>query len=272
MNAAKPTIRQFSLAQSSYCVHSFGQGEPAMLALHGFTGSGLDFAPLAHALGTAVHCPDLPGHGGTRGCSGIEAAADDQVKLCRELGADSPVLLGYSMGGRTALTLSCRHRGFARALVLVGASAGLADPEEREARRLADEQLAGQLEADGTSAFIDRWQQLPLLQSQQRMDPLQWQAFSARRRAADPAGLASSLRTMGTGSMPSLWDRLSEVQIPTLLVTGEEDARYTEIAQEMATRMTAAQCSVVAGAGHSPHLERPAAVAELVQEFLASLG
>jgi len=268
MSAAKPTIRRISLAQSSYCVHSFGHSEPAVLALHGFTGSGLDFAPLAHALGRNMHCPDLPGHGDTRCAVDIEGAADDLVTVCRELGAERPVLLGYSLGGRTALTLSCRHPGFARALVLVGASPGLADVGAREARRCADEQLACGLEADGTSAFVDRWQQLPLLQSQQRMEPAQWRAFSARRRAADPAGLASSLRMMGTGSMPSLWDRLGEVEIPTLLITGEQDARYTELAQAMAAKMPTASCSVVAGAGHSPHLERPREVAGLLGEFL----
>jgi len=284
MSALKATTRQTPLGASSYAVHSFGSGEPTLLALHGFTGSGLDFSALASGLGAALHCPDLSGHGGTvvapaagrvdgagGACAGIEACADDVAGLAAELGLDRPVLLGYSMGGRTALTLACRRPAFARGLVLIGASPGLDDAVERAARRASDEVLASTLEAEGTAAFMDRWEDVPLLRSQRRMHPASWKEFCARRRAGDAHGLALSLRTMGTGSMPPLWDRLADLELPTLLVTGEEDVRYTEIARAMAARLPRAECRVVAAAGHSPHLERPPEVAEVVRAFVRAL-
>jgi len=275
MSGTKASTSQYEIRGSSYRVHSFAGGEPSVLALHGFTGSGLDFGPMADALGRAMQCPDLPGHGGTvvdpEAELGIEAAAGDLVRLAQGLGLRRPVLLGYSMGGRTALTLSRLHPDFAGALILIGASPGLHDLDEREERRSADEAAACELESSGAAGFIARWQELPLLRSQRRMQPDQWQAFSARRCAADAVGLASSLRTMGTGSMPPLWDRLGEVSTPTLLITGEEDVRYTAIARDMAGQMAAAQCRTIAGAGHSPHLERPAVVAEVVLDFLGGL-
>jgi len=281
MSAMKATTRQTPLGASSYTVHTFGSGAPALLALHGFTGSGLDFAALASNLGGAMHCPDLPGHGATAvarpaptepAAAGIEACAADIALLAAELGLDQPVLLGYSLGGRTALTLACRRPAFARGLVLIGASPGLRDAAEQAARRASDEALASALESGGTAAFMERWEDLPLLRSQLRMGHAPWQEFSARRRAGDAHGLALSLRTMGTGSMPPLWDRLAELELPILLVTGEEDVRYTEVARAMAARLPRAECSVVAAAGHSPHLERPPEVAEVVRAFVRSLG
>jgi pimeloyl-ACP methyl ester carboxylesterase len=84
-----------------------GRGHPArglpLLALHGFTGSGADFAPLAAALGRAVIAPDLPGHGGTSGPPlGVAACADALALLLTRLSLRRVDLLGYSLGGRTA--------------------------------------------------------------------------------------------------------------------------------------------------------------------------
>ena len=277
-------------------LHRFGSGRPDLLALHGFTGSGLDFAALDEHVSGALYCPDLPGHGGSdllgRGGSdlfgnggsdllgqaagtdsaGIEACGDVLAGLAAAIGLSHYVLLGYSMGGRTALTLALRHPGTVRALVLIGASPGLRAATDREQRRMVDEQRALDLELHGAEAFIERWQNLPLLRSQRRMPAGYWREFSARRRSANPMGLAGSLRAMGTGSMPPLWTRLGDLSVPTLLITGEQDERYSSTAAEMAALIPNALCKRIKGAGHSPHFERPQQVAHEIAEFLDGIG
>src|SRR6202011_6209711 len=70
--------------------------------------------------------------------------------------------VGYSMGGRLSLHLALERPDLVERLVLVGATAGLASPADRAARRAADEALAGRLAAEGVEAFVDWWLAQPL--------------------------------------------------------------------------------------------------------------
>jgi pimeloyl-ACP methyl ester carboxylesterase len=68
-------------------------------------------------------------------------------------------------------------------------------------------------------------------------------------------------RQVGTGALPPLWDRLSELTMPVRLLVGERDDKFQRLALAMAERLDNAQVIVVAGAGHAVHLEDPAQVA-----------
>ncbi len=172
-------------------------------------------------------------------------------------------LAGYSMGGRLAL-----HAAFALAprvqrLVLIGASPGIADPAERDARREADERLADEIETETISEFAARWARTPVLADQ----PAEVRAaVDADRRRNTPAGLAAALRALGTGALPSLWDRLSQLQVPVGLIVGERDQKFRAVAERMAAALPMAHLNVVAGAGHAVHLEDPAAVAAIISD------
>ena len=88
-------------------------------------------------------------------------------------------------------------------------------------------------------------------------------ADADRRRNTAP-GLAAALRGLGTGAMPSLWDRLGELPMPVELVVGARDDKFRAIAGRMAERLRDARVHVVEGAGHAVHLERPDAVADVL--------
>jgi pimeloyl-ACP methyl ester carboxylesterase len=83
-------------------------------------------------------------------------------------------------------------------------------------------------------------------------------------------GLANALRGLGTGAQDSLWGRVDEVPVPTMLIVGAEDTTYRAIADEMADRMPLADVAVVPSAGHAVHLEQPRRFQELVLRFLRS--
>ena len=166
------------------------------------------------------------------------------------------VLCGYSMGGRIALHIAAAAPERISRLVLVSATAGIADPAERLA---ADEKLAGEL--DDTEAFIARWRDTPLFAS----DP-DWvkEAAAEDTRRLRPQEIATMLREYGAGRLPSLWDRLATLAVPTVALAGERDARYCEIAARLAAAMPNARCEIVAGAGHRVAIEAPKAVADAI--------
>lgn len=246
-----------------YHFNKCGAG-PTLLLLHGFTGSSENWAELTPRLSQTYRViqVDLPGHGHTpapddpaRGA--LPAIAADLAKLLAECGAMPAHVLGYSMGARLALGLALRHPQAVGSLILESGSPGLASEAERAARRAADEALAARIERHGIAAFVDEWERLPLWESQRSLPESVRRRLRERRLRCNPAGLAASLRQMGTGAQPSFWDDLANLQIPTLLLTGALDGKFSVIAEAMRARNPAIVHQIIAGAGHTPHLERP---------------
>ncbi len=261
---ARMRARDVGCAQGTWRVYAAGEGPP-LLALHGFTGGGEDFAPLVPRVTAAWIAPDLPGHGGTRAPATFEGA----VSALAELAGPRPVdVLGYSLGGRVALAFAVAHPHRVRRLALVGATPGLDAPDERAARRALDGERADRLEAEGVAAFLAGWQAQPLIATQARVDRTTRAVMDAVRRRQTAAGLAASLRGMGTGAMPSLWPAIGAVRCPTLLVAGAEDPKFAAVARRMAARLPVGQVWIAPGAGHCAHLEAPAAFAERLSTFL----
>lgn len=246
-----------------------------LLLLHGFTGSGAQWAEQAarlRAAGLRVFCPDLPGHGKNLPASlhdyTIEGAAAQLADLLEQEEYGPVHLLGYSMGGRLALYFALHYPDGVRSLILESASPGLATAQERAARQTSDDALAERIERDGIPAFVAYWESLPLWKSQERLPRAARQWLHEQRLRNDASGLARSLRQMGTGVQPSLWGRLGELAMPVLLLAGAEDAKFVEIARQMAARIPQAQLAIIPDAGHTIHLEQPAAFHTTIRNFL----
>ena len=232
-----------------------------LVLLHGFTQTRRSWDGIAAAMGDryAVVTVDAPGHGASGGVRLDRPATADAI--AREVGPAT--YIGYSMGGRLALHVATARPDVVERLVLVSASPGLADAGARSERRAADERLADEIERDGVDAFLERWLALPLFA---RLSAAT--AGIEDRRANTAAGLASSLRLSGTGAQESLWDRLSELTMPVLLVVGEHDPKFRAIAADMAASIPGATVEVIADAGHVVHLEQPAAFGAALRRWL----
>jgi 2-succinyl-6-hydroxy-2,4-cyclohexadiene-1-carboxylate synthase len=234
---------------------------PALVLLHGFTNTGASWDGVVAALHGRYRslAPDIRGHGTASDATlvSLEAVIADVAAL-----TDGPfTLAGYSMGGRLALHAALALAPRVQRLVLIGASPGLADPTERSTRRHADERLADDIQSSSIEAFAARWAQTPVLAGQSA----EVRAFAdTDRRRNTPAGLAAALRALGTGALPSLWERLPELEVPVELIVGERDQKFRVTAERMATALPTARLSVVLGAGHAVHLEDPAAVAAII--------
>ena len=250
-----------------------GEG-PAVLLLHGFTGSAATWAPFGEAWsGFTLVAPDLLGHGASEcpadpGRYAMGRCVEDLLALLDRLSDGRVAVVGYSMGGRAALHLALVAPDRLWALVLESASPGIDDPGERAARRESDEALAAAIERDGVEAFVARWESQSLFASQARLPAAVPEALRRQRLANDPRGLANSLRGMGAAAQEPLWDRLRAVQVPALLIAGALDAKYCALARRMAQGLPRARVEIVPGAGHAVHLEQPEAFGGAVRAFL----
>jgi 2-succinyl-6-hydroxy-2,4-cyclohexadiene-1-carboxylate synthase len=233
-----------------------------LLLLHGFTSTGRSWDLVRRRIDgatyTDVRAPDLRGHGdaGDRRPVTIEDCVADVAQ-------DAPyALAGYSMGGRVALHLALAQPALVRRLVLVSTTAGIEDARARAERRRADDEVAEGLEGAGLEAFARWWGAQPLFAGQ----PPEVAAAAQRDRLRNTAaGLAASLHGMGTGAMTPVWDRLGELRMPAVVVTGEHDAKFRALGERLAAGLPHARLVVVPGAGHAVHLEAPEAVADALR-------
>jgi 2-succinyl-6-hydroxy-2,4-cyclohexadiene-1-carboxylate synthase len=267
--------------QIGVLLDSESQGcQQTLVLLHGFTGSAegwRDLLPLLERPERRLIALDMLGHGHSDAPEdprrySIEHCQADILAVLEALGIGpgEAIMLGYSMGGRIALYTA--FSGFLRAIILESASPGLADPTEREQRRLNDEALAELIENEGIETFIDFWEKLPLFASQRSLSPEARAALRAQRLNNRASGLANSLRGVGTGVQPALQERLPALDLPALLLAGELDDKFRQIARQMAERIPQAYLQIVPGAGHAIHLEQPALFAEQVNTFCCELS
>ncbi|MDH2903199.1 MAG: alpha/beta fold hydrolase [Actinomycetota bacterium] len=238
-----------------------GSGPP-LAWLHGFTqtrDSARQFRTILagrHELMTL----DLPGHGAA---AAVEGTLPEIARLVLDALPREPVVLGgYSFGARVALHVALAEPERLSALITLGASRGIADPQERDERRRRDEALATHLSDVGTETFLREWLSQPLFAT---LGP----HAESDTRSHDAAGLARSLRSAGTGTQEWLGERLSELEVPTLALAGELDTKFVLEARAIADTVRRGAVATIAGAGHAAHLEQPELVASEIEFFLA---
>ena len=257
----------------NFPVSSWGQGPVKALFLHGFTGSRDAFAHLEPLLGDvlAAMCVDLPGHRGSPlpSLSGTDAFLET-VDALAELLTQPTVVIGYSQGARLALGLAVRHPQLVCRLILESGSPGLRQRHARARRRAVDEGLAELILERGVEPFVDRWERLPLFTGLRGLPEPERDALRSRRASHTPEGLAGALRTLGQGVQPDYWPSLPTMHVPTLLMSGSSDEKYTRLARSMSAELPLAWRVTFRGVGHAPHLESPNAYSNELRAFLCA--
>ncbi|PEN15306.1 2-succinyl-6-hydroxy-2,4-cyclohexadiene-1-carboxylate synthase [Longibacter salinarum] len=246
--------------------------KPVVCFLHGFMGDSSDWDEITDALSDDAHCirVDLPGHGQSTGLPSyvysMEGATQSLADVLDDAGIQDCHLVGYSMGGRVALYFAMNHPERVRSLVLESASPGLTSSADRDARLAVDKERSARIQND-LSGFLKEWYRMPLFKSLARYDLVE--SMITKRAKNDPDDLARALIGMSVGGQPSLWERLKEMDIPTLACTGALDDKYVKTTRYMAVGSRRMETVIVPDAGHNVHAERPQAFLSHLVYFLS---
>jgi 2-succinyl-6-hydroxy-2,4-cyclohexadiene-1-carboxylate synthase len=224
-----------------------------LVLLHGFGGTARSWEQVVAGLRGERYRPiavDLP-------ATSLEAALDATLQASRGTFA----LCGYSMGGRIALHAALAAPERIARLILVATTAGIEDASERRRRYEADAALAASIESWTIEQFADYWQGQPLFAGTDSDVAGLWRADLLDR---DPKMLAATLRALGPGTLPPLWDRLGELTMPATVVAGSNDQKYVALAGRLAAALPNAELQIVQEAGHGLPREVPDELAAII--------
>lgn len=204
---------------------------------------------------------DAPGHGRS---AEVMAGLRGGARMIADQGGEA-TYLGYSMGGRYLIHLALSNPELVRGLVLVGATAGIDDPHQREERARADRATGARIRDLGLLDFLEQWVAQPMFAG----IPPEHQ-FLVERMENTVDGLENSVIQAGTGSQDPSWHKLHRLDMPVLVIAGERDDKYAALGERLRDSIGAnAELALVPDAGHAAHLEQPEAFLTILRAWLA---
>lgn len=246
-----------------------GTGIPTVF-IHGFPHNRSLWAPQVNALVDRARClaPDLRGFGDSMAAPpySMDQYADDVVALMDAAKVERAIIAGLSMGGYVAFALWRRHRARVRALVLADTKAGADSPEAKQKRR----DMIGLAKERGSEGVADAMIGGMVGKSTREKSPEIVDAMHAMLAAAPVDGVVGALEALM--ERPDSTPTLAAIDVPVLIVVGEEDALTpVKESEAMHAAISGSRLEVLSGAGHVSNVERPAAFNHVLTEFLASL-
>ncbi|AJA62426.1 MULTISPECIES: alpha/beta fold hydrolase [Bradyrhizobium] len=241
-----------------------GDDKPALIALHGLTGSGACWTPFARALedGYDVIMPSARGHGASSAPSGGYLycdLADDVIGFIDALGLTAPILLGHSMGGMTAAVVASEMGTAIRSVILADPTF-LAPERQREVYRSdVAEQHRRLLARDKDEALAEARRRHPH-RSSELLDLI----IDARLRTE-----ISAFEVL-TPPNPDYRELVEAIAVPSLLVFGDNGVVSVETARELQGLNQHLRYEVIANAGHGLPYDKPDEFAAAVRSFLAT--
>jgi pimeloyl-ACP methyl ester carboxylesterase len=250
---------------------------PGLLLVHGFGGAKEDFADHLDALARdhRVVAFDHRGHGESdapddAAAYSLDRLAADTLAVADATGLRDLRLLGHSMGGMVTRRVVLTRPERLAALVLMDTSAG-------PPPGLDPELVAFGAEIVRTDGMGE------LKRVQDELDPLGSPSY--RRILAERPGFREYTERKWAALSPAMWmqlaveivqqpDQLAElagVELPTLVIVGDEDATFLEPCRQLAATIPRADLAVIPTAGHSPQFENPPAWFDALHHFLREL-
>jgi len=242
-----------------------GGGAPSLVLLHGLTGSGACWTPVARALDgdDDVVMPDARGHGQSgkpyHGY-GYADLAGDVIGLIAALGLSAPVLAGHSMGGLTAAVAACRIGSGLRGLVLI-------DPTfislewQRDVHESDVAEQHRRVLASGKTEIVEQLRLRHPKRSAEMID-----LIADARLATTPSAF-----DVLAPSNPEYRGLIREIQAPILLVLGERGVVSLDTARELQALNPRLRHEMIPDVGHGLVYDRPDLLAGVIAGFLRSL-
>lgn len=244
---------------------------PAIVLLHPTPADHEFFLPLSKLLAARYRLilPDLRGHGESElgnGSATMEKHAFDIARIMDAVGVDRAPLMGVSIGGRVIFEFWRRFRERVSALVLCNTEARADSPEARTNRyRNADDVLRR-----GTEPFFESMVPKLMGETTRHSRPDLVEGALRMMRRMSPEDVAGVQR--GMAERPDSVPTLKTINVPTLIITGDEDV-LTGLpdAELMKQNIAGSELKVVSKAGHFSPWEQPEEVGSILRRFLGEL-
>src|SRR5579864_2305647 len=243
-------------------------GGPPVVLLHPFPANHEFWKPAVQVLVSRYRLilPDLRGHGDSgigQGSATMEKQAADVARVLDHEGVGRAPCVGVSIGGYVLFEFWRKYRTRVEALVLCNTKAQ-ADAVEARAARL---QAAADVLERGTEPFFESM--IPKLMGKTtlstRPDLVEGALRMMRKMSAENVAMVQR----GMAERPDSVQTLKTINVPTLIVTGDEDLfSGVQVAEGMRQNITGSQLKVIAKAGHYSPWEQPEEVGRLLRQFL----
>ena len=198
-----------------------------------------------------------------------EQAVEDLRGLLEHLGIEQAHVGGLSMGGNVALNFGLTHPAMAKSLIVAGTGSGSDEPElfEKRVNEFAESMETGGMEA------MRNYARGPSRVQLQRKDPKGWQEFSDQLSEHSPVGSALTFRGV-QGKRPPIYaleDSLRALDVPTLIMVGDEDDACIEPSIFMKRCIPTSGLVMFPQSGHPINLEEPDLFNRTVLDFLTAV-
>jgi pimeloyl-ACP methyl ester carboxylesterase len=256
----------------------WGEGDPQLVFLHGGGQNAHTWDSVALALGRPLVAFDLPGHGHSDWredrdywpVSNAEAVAAAMAQLAPRPEA----VIGMSLGGLTTIRLAATRADLVRRAVVVDVTPGVGARTKAmdNVQRGATALIGGPPVYD---SFDEMLQATAAAVPGRPIESLRPGVLHNARRTEDGRWAWRYDRLHREGDDPldftQLWDDLSAVTAPVMLVRGAKSAHvHDDDEQELRRRRPGARVELVEGAGHSVQSDRASQLAGLISEFVAT--
>lgn len=250
-----------------------------IIFLHGFTGSVNDWDFVTGQLSENFSpiIIDLIGHGKSDSPNRVDLYESKfQIELLKYvldyLRIKKVILVGYSMGGRLALSFTNKYQELVEGLVLESTSFGLENENERLERVKSDEKLAEQIENSNVKDFINNWTKAPLFDSLRNVGIEKINTLKNNKiKNNNLVGLKNSLLGFSTGKMRNFFLNINNLQVKTLLIVGELDKKFVEINKKANSILTNSELAIIKKSGHNVHFEKPKEFLKFLNRFLLNM-
>jgi pimeloyl-ACP methyl ester carboxylesterase len=257
---------------------SVGQGTP-LVFVHEFGGNHWSWEPQVHYFSRRHRCITFSARGYPPSDvpDSVEQysqarAAEDIIDVMNAAGVDQAHLVGLSMGAFACLHAALRHPDRVRSAVVAGAGYG-SEREQQEFFRRNSEEVAKSFERLGAGGFAPIYGESASRVQFQEKDPSGWRTFVERLAQHSVKGAANTMRgvQMRRPSLYDLEEQLASLQVPLLLVVGDEDDHSIQPGVFLKRTAPRSGLAMLPKSGHTLNLEEPEMFNRLVAEFLAQV-
>lgn len=250
-----------------------------IIFLHGFTGSANDWDFVLEQFpgNSSPIFIDLIGHGESDSPNSVVFYETKfQIELLKYVleyfELKKVILVGYSMGGRLALSFTMKYQEFVDALVLESTSFGIENEKERLQRIESDKKLAEQIDNSSVEEFINNWIKDPLFNSLRNLDMEKLNDLIKNKiQNNNIVGLKNSLLGFSTGKMKNYFLELNNLKIRTLLIVGELDKKFVKINNKANSLLPKSELIIIKQSGHNVHFEKPKEFLKFLNRFLLNV-